>query len=473
MQRYIIRKLGSNRGAPRVYLEIDALSTSGFMPGKTFSRTIDETTKRLTLTVKPNGAYLVSQKEKNGKTFPVIDINSTQALGMFDGLEAVRIVLENNTIHILPIASEVKRVERLKRLKANLGNGVVTTASLSFGGGILDHAAHTGLKDSGIEATLAMANEIDESLMNHAIAHNEVWKEKTIGIAAPMQELVQDDAAMQRLPKVDIMACGLPCSGASMAGKSKRKIEFMEQHPVVGHLIASAIMVINRVQPAIIVVENVKGYSTSASAEILRLQLRDSGYDVQETILDASDFGCLEHRVRWFLVATTRGISMDLQGMEPVVRSVKVLGDVLEDIAPDAEDWRTFDYLKIKQERDAAVGNSFAMQVVTPESTSCPLLRKGYAKSGSTDPLLSHPTNPDLLRPFTVKEHARIKEVPSHLVEGLSKTDGHIVLGQGIAYAPVRALFKRIGQCLMQWKDGLAVEVLQPNIGFSQMRATG
>ena len=76
--------------------------------------------------------------------------------------------------------------------------------------------------------------------------------------------------------------------------------------------------------------------------------------------------------------------------------------------------------------------------------------------SGSTDALLAHPTNPDLLRPFTVAEHARIKEVPEHLVDGLCKTAGHSLLGQAIAYAPVKALFKRIGESILNWKQGIA-----------------
>ena len=134
---------------------------------------------------------------------------------------------------------------------------------------------------------------------------------------------------------------------------------------------------------------------------------------------------------------------------------------------------RTFDYLKTKEVRDAEKGNSFAMQIVTPDSTSCPTLRKGYHKGGSTDPLLRHPTNPDLLRQLTVGEHARIKEVPEHLVEGMSKTDGHILLGQGIAYAPVRALFKRIGESLVQWKESLAEEIQHSNMGTGLLRAVG
>ena len=473
MQRYIVRKLGSHRGSPRVYLDVNVMEAAGFAPGRTYNRTVNAERKSLTLTAEPNGSFVVSKKDKGGKALPVIDINNTKELGMFEGLEAVRVIFDSNTIHILPIASEMKRVDRLKRLRSNLDAGVIKTAGISFGGGVLDHAAHAGLADAGIASSLAMANEIDEGLMNHASEHNDVWSESTVGIAAPMQELVQDHAAMSRLPQVDVFCGGIPCSGASKAGKSKRGLDKMEDHPLVGHLIASAIMLINRMNPAMVVIENVPHYADTASAQILRHHLRDSGYEVQETTLEGNDFGCMENRVRWFLVAASRGIEVNLQGLAPVVREVKTLSTALDQIGPDAEDWRSFDYLKSKEVRDAEKGNCFSMQVVTPESTSCPTLRKGYHKGGSTDPLLAHPTNPDLLRQFTVGEHARIKEVPEHLVEGLSKTDGHILLGQGIVYAPVRALFKRIGESIARWKASAAEETQHSNMETGLLRAVG
>ena len=473
MKRYIVRQIGQNKGAPRVYLDLPELAQAGFEPGKTYNRVFKEDEKRITLSVEPNGTHVVSKKERTGKAdLSIIDINSSEALKMFEGMQAVRIVLDNNKVHILPLASESKRIERLQRLKQNLDSGEISTASLSHGGGVLDHAAHTGLKSAGVNARLAMANEIDESLLAHASEHNDIWDANTIGIAAPMQELVQDDWAMRKLPKVDLLAAGIPCSGASQAGKSKRGLSMMEDHPEVGGLMASAIMVINRIQPAVCVIENVEGYAHSASAQILRHYLRDAGYDVQETVLGAQDFGCLENRVRWFLVAATRGIEIDLQSLAPILRPVHTLAEMLDDIAEDAPDWRTFDYLKVKEGRDAAKGNSFAMQTVSPTSTSVPVLRKGYAKGGSTDPLLVRPSNPDLLRQLTVAEHARIKGVPPSLVEGLSKTDGHILLGQGIAYAPVEALFRRIGECLMKWKASFDSQHTQ-SIGYSLMRATG
>ena len=452
MQRYIVRGMQEHKGAPRVYLDMLALAEAGFEPGKTYRREVDEDKRRVVLSLEDNGTHVVSGKDRDGRKVPVIDINSHQALKAFEGMQAVRIVVEERCITILPLASEVKRSARLRRLEQHLQQGEVTTAGISFGGGVLDHAAHTGLKDAGLCPKLVMANEIDEALLEHAQAHNDVWERETLGVAAPMQELVQDDAAMQRVPRADILAAGIPCSGASQAGKSKRGLSMMEDHPEVGHLVASAIMLINRIQPAVCVIENVTQYAGSASAQILRHHLRDCGYAIQEVELDSSEFGSLEKRVRWFMVAATRGLEIDLSELKPALRPVRKIGDVLEPIGPEASDWRSFEYLKAKEVRDAAKGNSFAMQVITPESTSCPTLRKGYHVGGSTDPLLAHPANPDLLRQLTVVEHARIKEVPEHLVQDLSKTDGHALLGQGIAYGPVRALFRRIGQSLMAWK---------------------
>jgi DNA (cytosine-5)-methyltransferase 1 len=463
IKRYVIRKIGECKGHKRIYLDMADLATCGFGPGKNYKRSVDADKKCITLSLADDGGYVVSQKEKAGKKLPIIDINSSTALEPFLGMETIRVIVQKDKIFILPIASEAKRVERLKRLSENMADGAIKTAGAAFGGGILDHAAHAGLKLSGVDSSLVFANEIDDDLLEHAVGVNEIITAQTTVVSAPMQELVQDAWAMQNMPHADLMCMGIPCSGASIAGKSKRGLAMMENHPEVGHLVASAIMLINRINPAVLVIENVTQYADTASAQILRLHLRDCGYNVQETVLKAGDFGCLENRERWFMVASTVGIPMSLENLEPKLKVVRKLSEVLEDIAPDANDWRTFDYLKTKEVRDEAKGNGFNMQVYTPESNSIGVLRKGYAKNGSTDPLLQHPTDSNLLRAFTVAEHARIKEVPEHLVAGLSKTDGHIVLGQGIAYAPVTALFKRIGESVLAWyqsKDASNVQVM-------------
>lgn len=107
--------------------------------------------------------------------------------------------------------------------------------------------------------------------------------------------------------------------------------------------------------------------------------------------------------------------------------------------------------------RDQEAGKGFQMQTVTPESTSVPTIRKGYHKGGSTDPYLKHSTDPDLLRKFSAKEHATIKEVPAHLIAGLSETTAHELLGQGIVYAPFEAVGERIAEALIGLRNGLRV----------------
>lgn len=453
IRRYLIRQIGENKGAPRIYIDSPALTEAGFAPGATYSRTVEG--DRVILKLNRQGGYKVSKKEVRGNQVPVIDINSRDALSAMDGLSAVRLVIQDGVITALPLASQVNARKRLARLREHVEKGVLTAGSLSHGGGILDHAAHTGLAHGGLQASMAFANEIDVDLLEHASQRNDVWDQGTLGIGAPMQEAVQDEWLMSRLPYVDILSVGIPCSGASKAGASKRGLELMEQHPEVGHLVASFLMVVQKAQPSVVVVECVQEYAKSGSAQIMRQHLRDCGYLVNEVTLNGKEFGVLENRTRWFLVAATAGITVDLNGLAPSCVPVRTVAEVLEPIGPEDSSWRGFDYLKTKALRDEAKGNGFAMQIVGPNATSVPVLRKGYHKGGSTDPLVRHPEDDGRYRLFTAREHARIKQIPERLIEGMSQTKAHELLGQSVLYAPVEALFNRIAGAIKSWATSM------------------
>lgn len=451
MQDVWIKKIGERRGAPRLFLDVTQAIRAGFSPGESFEVAVDG--QRVTLRKSPQGTHTVSKRvDKGGRELPVIDINSKELLAQFDGMDAIRVVVSPTGVHLLPLASEIKKRERLERLMHKMASGApLTMGSLSHGGGILSHAIHTGLERAGIKASLAFANEIREDLIEHACQANDVWEDspqgRTAAIVMPMQEAAQDDWLLSQLPKVEILEMGLPCSGASKAGVAKRGLGKMEDHPEVGHLVHSALVILHKVQPGILLLENVRDYATSASAQILRHQLRDMGYDLHEAILEGKDHGSLENRIRWCMVATTKGVDFDFEMLRPRVRIVQRVQDILDpSIGPDDARWRTFQGLKDKRERDEAKGSNFKMQVIHPEDTFVPTLRKGYHKAGSTDPLLVHPTDPNLLRLLTAAEHARAKGIPEHLTEGLSETIAHQLLGQGIVYLPFEDLGDHIGQ---------------------------
>ena len=203
-----------------------------------------------------------------------------------------------------------------------------------------------------------------------------------------------------------------------------------------------------------VLLENVVDYSTSASAHILRHTLRDMGYNTHEAILSGKDFGALEDRVRWCFIGVTRGMPFEFSDIEPLVRLVRTVDDVLDhNIGTDDERWRAVQYLKDKRVRDEAKGGGFKMQYIAPDSTEVPTLRKGYHKAGSTDPRLVHPSNPELSRLLTAEEHARVKGVPPALIQSLPETVAHQLLGQGIVYEPFRAVGQRIAECVMAFAE--------------------
>lgn len=452
MRGYYVKSIGENRGKPRVWLQGLEVERAGMQPGARYDIHVKGGT--VVLKANPDGSRVVSKKSKNDRDLPVIDINSKELLALFDGMSSIRLVQREGEIYLLPLATELRKKERMTRLKKKLENGEpLDIGSLSHGGGVLTHAIHEGLKAGGIESRLAFANEIRGELLDHAATHNDAWSQDTMPLAAPMQELAFDEKAMSKIPRTEGMEMGLPCSGASAAGRAKRGTSKPEDHPEVGHLAVAALVILAKANPAFVVFENVVPYASSASASILRNQLRDLGYETHETVLDGGDFNALEHRKRWFMVAVTEGMHFDWSMLQVPEKKEVFLSEVLEPLSPDDPAWKEMKGLKAKQERDIAAGKNFMMQIFTENDTKVGTITKGYAKIRSTDPKLAHPTNPDLLRQFTPVEHARIKQVPEHLIAEMSATLAHEVLGQGVNHEPPKALGTLIAHFLHELKE--------------------
>ena len=457
---YEVRSIGKNRGKPRIYLDTHQIVRAGFSPGTRYDVIIDG--DRVELRANKDGSaalravktLTVSSKKKREKEVPVIDINSAELLKVFDGMDAVRMIVRQGVIYFLPLASEQHMRDRLQRLRGRAERAEkFVVASIAHGGGILSRAIHEGLERAGVESSLVFANEIRADLIEQAAEKNDVWNEDTRSVIGPMQEIVQDEWLMERLPKVDVLELGLPCSGATRAGIAKRSLKKMEDHEEVGHLVFAALVMLNRMQPALVVFENVPLYSDTSSASILRKQLRDMGYSTHEAILSGKDFGSLENRVRWCMVATTRGLSFSFDQLAPTLTVVRTLGEVLDDIPDDDPRWSNMEGLKAKQVRDREKGSNFKMQVFNKDSTFIGTLTKGLSKNRSTDPKIANEKDPSLLRVLTANEHARIKGVPESLIEGLSHTIAHEMLGQSIVYEPFAAVEKRMEECILRYLD--------------------
>lgn len=278
------------------------------------------------------------------------------------------------------------------------------------------------------------------------MANNPVWTDRTVAIEAPMEEV---EPAI--LPRVEIMNAGLPCTGASLSGRSKNRLEFAEQHETAGPLFLAFLQFVRATQPGCLVFENVPSYANTVSFHVIRQVLEKWGYELHETELDGAVMGALEERKRLCVVAVTRGIRFDWGLLAPMRRKEASLGEVLEEIPHDSPRWKTYDYLAEKEERDIAAGKGFRRQLLGPLDTKCGTIGRGYHKSRSTEPFIRHPADPSRSRLLTPAEHARVKTIPAGLVAGLSDTTAHEVLGQSVVHTAFAAVGKLLGQALGAW----------------------
>jgi len=91
---------------------------------------------------------------------------------------------------------------------------------LYHGGGILDSGLHEGLHTSGVKAGLKLAVERDHEYLDVSIRNNDFWLPGAWAVNSPTELTL--NSAIQAL-KLDVLTMGIPCTGASKAGKTKNK----------------------------------------------------------------------------------------------------------------------------------------------------------------------------------------------------------------------------------------------------------
>jgi DNA (cytosine-5)-methyltransferase 1 len=146
---------------------------------------------------------------------------------------------------------------------------------------------------------------------------------------------------------------------------------------------------------------------------------------------------------------------VDFEQLVSVRQKEERLADVLEVVPADSERWKTYDYLAVKETRDKASGKGFMRQLLTGEEDGCGVMGRGYAKARSTEPFIVAPHDPSLSRQMSPAEHARVKTIPESLIEGLSATTAHEVLGQSVIFSAFVAVGVLIAKTILGLLDPL------------------
>lgn len=119
---------------------------------------------------------------------------------------------------------------------------------------------------------------------------------------------------VNEIPDCDIVIGGFPCQGFSVAN-TKRTIK--DERNI---LYKQLIRVISAKKPKFFVAENVKGILSLGHGEVIKMIIKDFeslGYNVQEQVLNAADYGVPQTRLRVIIVGVRKDLSFSYHYPEP------------------------------------------------------------------------------------------------------------------------------------------------------------
>lgn len=109
---------------------------------------------------------------------------------------------------------------------------------------------------------------------------------------------------MEGAPQFGVAHISLQCDDYSTAKARSLKLRSEEDLSTSRDLVYDALRMIETINPAVAVIEQVRGFSNSEEGRLLRIKLRKWGYFLSEAVLKGTDFGGLTGRERFYTVAS-------------------------------------------------------------------------------------------------------------------------------------------------------------------------
>lgn len=157
-------------------------------------------------------------------------------------------------------------------------------------------------------------NEIDPKMMEaYRINHKPKYS-----YLEPIQTFKLRDDLPQELYQLDILDGSPPCSSFSMSGNrekdwgKEKKFREGQAKQVLDDLFFDFIDLAKKLQPKVVVAENVKGLLLGEAKSYVRRiykEFEDAGYYLQHFLLDSSKMGVPQRRERVFFIALRRDLA--------------------------------------------------------------------------------------------------------------------------------------------------------------------
>jgi len=246
------------------------------------------------------------------------------------------------------------------------------------------------------------------------------------------------------VPDHDLLLAGFPCQPFSHAGK---KLGFDDTR---GTLFFSIANIIREKQPAVVLLENVKGLRNHDKGNTLKRILEileNPGPGVkyfvpQPRILNARDFGLPQNRERIFIIAIREDIAAerDFEWPTPTTDRLKLkLEDFLE--TNPSERLTISDRLwqghQERKTRNKENGKGWGYQLFNVQSMYVSTISARYFKDGSEALLAQDNSNPRLLSP---REVANLQGFPSDFILNESRQAAYKQLGNAVPVNVIRSI---------------------------------
>lgn len=164
----------------------------------------------------------------------------------------------------------------------------------------------------------------------------------TLRLNRPHWDVRQDDMRQvdgQRWRGVDLFAAGVPCPPFSIAGKQLGADDDRDMFPTALHLI-------EQIQPAAILLENVPGFAGAKFQDYRRrllAKISRLGYEAEGLVIQAADYGVPQLRPRFILVGL-RPANFKFFEWPEHCREYRTVGPTLKDLMAvngwsGVEDW--------------------------------------------------------------------------------------------------------------------------------------
>ncbi|MCY9873854.1 DNA cytosine methyltransferase [Vibrio barjaei] len=452
-----ISEIGKTTKKKRIWLEGYKLLKRNIIPGNMFNYIVNRKDKTISVVPSQDGEYKVSKRQSNNRELPVLDLSHKDIQEAFEEFfgssKLVRVKLENNRLVIKEHPKYARIRKRISSLKRNIKNGCVRLGGLFHGGGFLDSATFEGLSDAGIGCTFDVVVEREGRYLNSSMDGNsDLFHDGTMFFESNIEDVDLDDV---KNLQVNGLIAGIPCEATSQSGRSKNDLWGDDKHPEdhkdVGGMVQYYLEWLKKLNPAFLIIEQVKEYLDTASWAIIKFVLKRLDYTFSVRTLKGNDFGALENRERMVCVAVTEGLGeFDVNSVLARRTKEATFGDVMEFVPNDDPSWKRCDYLKAKEIRDAANGKNFKRNLVTADSSKLVTAGKGYAKLRSCEPHVLNQDDPEFTRPYTRNEHCSVMTVPpARVSDYASKTTVHEMIGQSIVFTAFKDVAYTLGTHLI------------------------